>query len=307
MMTIRGKLCASAAAIGIAVLAAAPFSDCRPAAELAPGRHGRPERSRRHRQRRGRTGSGRLGDRGDERPADEVRQDRRHRRPGALPDSGSAESEYASGCAATGWSTRAKMQATPGSMLNLTAGARGERRRRRRRYYPAMYWFVARQGAGGERISAREDEEPGQWLNTIKTGACHSCHGARHAGHADDLAGARRSSSPRTRPGRSACMRAARRRSWPATSRRLDTPAGDRDVRRLDRPHRRGRAAVRQAGAAARHRAQRGGHAVGLGHAHVLPARRGLDRPPQSARQRQRRDLRHRRRTARTSCRCSIR
>ena len=68
--------------------------------------------------------------------------------------------------------------------------------------------------------------------------------------------------------------------------------ARTRSMRRLDRPHRRGRAAIRQAVAAARHRAQRRAHAVGLEHAHGLYARSDRDRPAQPDGQRQRQALR---------------
>ena len=132
----------------------------------------------------------------------------------------------------------------------------------------------------------------GEWLNIIKTGACNSCHGARHAGNADDLAGAR--PVPVLHRGMDAPPDVGRRAD--VHDPRHHAPryaAGDRDVRRLDRPRRRRRASLRQAGAAARHRAQRGGEPVGLGQPHHLSARRGLHRPPQPARQRQRQDLRH--------------
>ena len=71
-----------------------------------------------------------------------------------------------------------------------------------------------------------------------------------------------------------------------ARRRRLDA------VRRLDRPHRGRRAALRQAGAAAGRRAQRRDQHVGLVDAEALSARRDLDRQAQSDGQRQRPDLR---------------
>ncbi len=47
---------------------------------------------------------GRLGDRGNHRPADQIRQDRRHRRSGTLPGAGSSQGELQTcGFAATGW------------------------------------------------------------------------------------------------------------------------------------------------------------------------------------------------------------
>ena len=76
------------------------------------------DRQRRHRrrghQRQGPEG-GRLGHRRDHRPADQIRQNRRHRRPRPLPASRPAEgATTTSGCAATGWSIPPKVQATPG-------------------------------------------------------------------------------------------------------------------------------------------------------------------------------------------------
>ena len=62
-------------------------------------------------------------------------------------------------------------------------------------------------------------------------------------------------------------------------------------VRRLDRPHQ-GRRGAARAAASAGPRAQRRHHAVGLGRSQALPARRGLDRPAQPDRQRQRPALR---------------
>ena len=75
---------------------------------------------RRHRRRRHeREGAGgrRLGDRGDDRPADEVRQDRRHRRSRALSAARSAEGELQ----------------RVGARLRAGRFAEGARRRRARR------------------------------------------------------------------------------------------------------------------------------------------------------------------------------
>ena len=63
-------------------------------------------------------------------------------------------------------------------------------------------------------------------------------------------------------------------------------------VRRLDRSDRRGRAAVRDAGAAARDRAQRRPHPLGLEPPHGLPPRLDRDRPAQPHDQSQRQILR---------------
>ena len=88
-------------------------------------------------------------------------------------------------------------------------------------------------------------------------------------------------SRPRPTRGRGASSRGRRMPQMARDISRLDAPARAQPVRRLDRPHRRRRAAVREAGAAAGDRAQRRPHAVGLEHAHGLPAR--SDRRPTGA------------------------
>ena len=78
-------------------------------------------------------------------------------------------------------------------------------------------------------------------------------------------------------------------------------------VRRLDRPHRGGRAAVRQAGAAAGHRAQRRHHDVGLGHAKASTSTTRSRATSATRRSTPTARSTDRRRRAPTWCRCSIR
>ena len=193
MMTIRGKLCLSAAAIGIAVLAAAPFSRlCAQQPSSPPGVTVGADRSRRRRQRHGWTGSRRLGDRGDHRPAHQIRQDRRHRRPGPLRHARPAEGEVQRlgarlrpGRFAEGRARR------PGSILNLTAVI-APNAAAAAQYYPPIYWYSMLQDPGEERVPRHGPKgngiatkaQPGEWLADIKTQRLHGVPCARHAGHA---------------------------------------------------------------------------------------------------------------------------
>ena len=82
---------------------------------------------------------------------------------------------------------------------------------------------------------------------------------------------------------------------------------GVRQLRRLDRPHRQGRAAVRQAAAAAGRRAQHRRHAARLDERQAVPARPDRQRPALSHGERLRPALSDRPSTAPTRCRFSIR
>ena len=90
----------------------------------------------------------------------------------------------------------------------------------------------------------------------------------RQQADAHDLAGARLISTiPFRRLGASRRRSGRPPRSWCATSAQLDTPRALDNFARLDRSHRGRRVAQTQAAAAARHRAQRRRHHVGLGDA----------------------------------------
>jgi hypothetical protein len=171
----------------------------------------------------------------------------------------------------------AKVRTNPGKLLNLNA-VEAPGAAEAAEYYPAIYWYSMLRipakwefpgtGPKGNRI------DPGirtqaQWLNTVKTNGCMSCHSlgtkgtrtipkispheihrgvgaAHHFGAGDDP------NDQRRQPHR---LRAL-----------------DRAVGRLDRPYRLRRAAIRPAGSAARHRAQRRADLVGLEPAHSLYA-----------------------------------
>jgi hypothetical protein len=66
-------------------------------------------------------------------------------------------------------------RATPGSTLELEAG-RAASPREAAEIYPSMYWFsLLKVPAAGE-FPLGPVQSQQQWLNTIKSGACQSCH-----------------------------------------------------------------------------------------------------------------------------------
>ena len=162
MMTIRGKLCLSAAAIGIAVLAAAPFSPVSAQQPSSPpgvtvGQNdlggivsgaGGPE-----------AGVWVIAETTDlpTKFAKIVVTDDRGRY--LIPDLPKAN--YSVWVRGFGLVDSPKMQATPGSVLDLKAVA-APSEKDAAQYYPAMYWYAMRQRAGEERIPDGEDQEPGR-------------------------------------------------------------------------------------------------------------------------------------------------
>ena len=91
---------------------------------------------------RARPGGRRLGDCGDHRHADQVPQDRRHRRPGAVPAARSPgrRATYTSGCAATASSIRRRSARRPGGARADGASWRPTPRAAAQ-IYPANYWY----------------------------------------------------------------------------------------------------------------------------------------------------------------------
>ncbi|MFL6573146.1 MAG: hypothetical protein ACJ8G4_15420 [Burkholderiales bacterium] len=68
-----------------------------------------------------------------------------------------------------------KTQAVPGKRLNLKAvSARSAKEAAE--YYPALYWFSMLRVPAAEEFPLGPVKDQGQWLNTIKSGACQSCH-----------------------------------------------------------------------------------------------------------------------------------
>jgi hypothetical protein len=78
----------------------------------------------------------------------------------------------------------AKVKAQPGATLNLRAG-RTATPKEAAEIYPAMYWFSLLHVPAASEFPLGPVQSQGQWLNTIKSGACQSCHamgtpGTRH-------------------------------------------------------------------------------------------------------------------------------
>ena len=78
----------------------------------------------------------------------------------------------------------AKVPATPGSTVNLNAG-REASPKEAAEIYPAMYWFSLLRVPAANEFPLGPVASQQQWLNTIKSGACQSCHalgtpGTRH-------------------------------------------------------------------------------------------------------------------------------
>ena len=169
------------------------------------------------------------------------------------------------------------------------------------RFYPAIYWYsmlkipAADQFGGKSSIPARLDQTA--WIAAMKNTGCIGCHQLGQA-------------STRTIPSALGTF-ATGADAW---KRRVQSgqagqmmfgqlsglgEAAIRQLRRLDRSHRQGRAAVRQAAAAAGRRAQHRRHAARLDERQAVPARSDLERPPLPDRQR----LRSARRVARIQLR----
>src|SRR6267143_258359 len=69
----------------------------------------------------------------------------------------------------------AKVPAMPGKIVYLTAVA-APSPKEAAQYYPAQYWFSLLRVPESSEFPLGPVASQGQWLNTIKTGACQSCH-----------------------------------------------------------------------------------------------------------------------------------
>jgi hypothetical protein len=134
-----------------------------------------------------------------------------------------------------------RMQAPPGTTLDLQATA-APSAAAAAQYYPPIYWFSMLHVPAARDFPLPKIKSQGEWLNIVKTGACQSCHPL-------GTPGTRTISKALGEFANSAEAWQRRIRSGQAQPR---YPARVAAVRRLDRSHRRWRAAVRQAGAAAR-------------------------------------------------------
>ena len=200
---------------------------------------------------------------------------------------------YRCGRAATGWSTAPRPRPSRASAWRSRPCCAPDDAAAAR-YYPAIYWYsmlkipAADQFGGKSSIPARltqtavdrgDEEHRLHRLPSARTGVhAHDPAGARHVRHRRRRLEAARAVGPVGRDDVRAAERPRR--------------AVVRQLRRLDRPHRQGRAAVRQAAAAAGRRAQHRRHAARLDERQALPARPHRQRSPQSDGQRLRPALR---------------
>ena len=197
-----------------------------------------------------------------------------------------------------------KVQATPGTTLNLNAVI-APNARAAAEYYPAGYWFSLMKapppsdfpgtGPSGNGIAPGIRSQP-EWLRQMKNGTCLACHQLGNKATREIPAALGDLLVDRPGVGTAARLGSGRPEHDP-----VDEPDRPRALslgpRRLDRPHQ-GRRGAAGPAAAAGPRAQRRHHDVGLGRSQGLPARRRLDRSPQSDAERERSALR----SARVEC-----
>ena len=161
-----------------------------------------------------------------------------------------------------------KVAAEPGKLLNLTA-VPAPSEAAAAQYYPAIYWYSMLDHPARERVRRAHAHSEGAHADRLaEAGEEHRLHrlpparpglDAQHPRHVQVHELGRGVDAPA--PGRAV--------------RRADDDAAGREfrrgalqvLRRLDRPHREGRAAVRQAAAPAGRRAQRRDHLLGMEHA----------------------------------------
>jgi hypothetical protein len=68
-----------------------------------------------------------------------------------------------------------KTKASPGKTLNLKA-VPAPSEKEAAEYYPALYWFSMLRVPEAKEFPLGPVQSQGQWLNTVKSGACQSCH-----------------------------------------------------------------------------------------------------------------------------------
>ena len=177
----------------------------------------------------------------------------------------------------------AKVRAVPGKVMNLTASV-APTPRAAAEYYPAGYWFSLLQVPAESEFPGRGPTSTGgngiaptvrsqaEWLRSVKSGGCWACHQLGNKATREIPAALGRFPS-------SAAAWDRRIQSGQAGAQmsgglnQIGPRACAGDVRRLDRPHRRRRAAS-HAPASAGRRTQRRHHAVGLGRSESVPPRR---------------------------------
>ena len=202
------------------------------------------------------------------------RQDRRHRRSGPLRACPICRRPITtSGCAATGSSIRRRSQASRARSLNLTA-VPAPNAAAAAQYYPAIYWYsmlkipdesefpapdrrqrhAAKIKSQGAVARHRQDQRLRRLPPARQQGDAHDP--ARRSAHFDNSARGLGAAHP-VRPGGDQHGQHASAASTP--QRALE------DVRRLDRPHRRRRTAVRASRSGRRASSATSSHACGTG------------------------------------------
>ena len=247
----------------------------------AGGRKRRRDAGRLHRRRRReqrRPGGGRLGHRRDGRARDEARQDRRDRRRRPLRAAATAGRHVRRLGARLRPRRFAQEEARAAARRCRPHGGRGARRARRRPILSGQLLVLADRAAAAQRVPRHRAGGQRHFARAQEPGGLGGCH---EAGLPALPPARQRGYARRAAPQR---FRLRRRRLGPPLAdrparqpdERDDGPLRPRargaDVRRLDRADRRGRAAA-AAAAPTRDRAQRGRHAVGLGHRQLVHPR----------------------------------
>jgi len=103
-------------------------------------------------------------------------------------------------------------------------------------YYPAQYWYSMLKipdkslfpgtGPKWQRACPVSLKSQGQWLSTLKTHACNSCHQLGNKPTRHHLAGARQVSRTRSRPGATVCRSAPAAETMVRDIGEIDTQAG---------------------------------------------------------------------------------
>ena len=143
-------------------------------------------------------------------------QDRRHRRSRAVLSFPICRRPTTpSGCAATGWSIRPKVQAQPGKIARAESRAGARTPKQRRNIIPRSIgircWEIPRQKRisrhrpqAGRQWHGAKMQSQQQWLDIVKTDGCFTCHQLGDRGDAQYRKVAGPVRSPRPTPGSSA-------------------------------------------------------------------------------------------------------
>ena len=109
-----------------------------------------------------------------------------------------------------------RVRSMPGRTVNLTALA-APSASAAAVYYPALYWFSMLRVPARQEFPVGKVTSQGAWLNTVKTGACQSCHALGTKGMRT-VSATFRGGQLRRRRGLAVSSPAAPGRSWRATS-----------------------------------------------------------------------------------------